>query len=253
MSTCDCFTGTPGDRSYEPKGTVKTLHGLNVYQALAPADVKGEILFLPDVFGLATHNKILADEYAIFGYNTTIVDYFQGDALPDIIMSYTPGTDVDSYSNFSPEHSERPLVSWQSSMCWATVSEGNMLFVSRDPTGSLRQLQCTRYSDMYPAHNSHSSRRKTGRPLNDQSWFAAQMETVTSNSAIIESDVFTPTLIAETFKAAAKWKVYYKISVYGGTVHGFASRADRSNNAEMRPYRSSFEDSLSWMKLVNGS
>jgi hypothetical protein len=98
MSTCHCFTGTPGDRKsqlgsvhhfplapepshnstvrwlanrpsldlggYEPKGTVKTLHGLNVYQALAPAVVKGEILFLPDVFGLATHNKILADEYA---------------------------------------------------------------------------------------------------------------------------------------------------------------------------------------------
>ncbi|EWZ28690.1 hypothetical protein FOCG_07415 [Fusarium oxysporum f. sp. radicis-lycopersici 26381] len=67
MSTCHCFTGTPGDRGYEPNGSVKMIHGLNVYQALAPAEVKGEILFLPDVFGLATHNKILADQYANFG------------------------------------------------------------------------------------------------------------------------------------------------------------------------------------------
>ncbi|KAF5255992.1 hypothetical protein FOXYS1_13560 [Fusarium oxysporum] len=52
---------------YEPNGSVKMIHGLNVYQALAPAEVKGEILFLPDVFGLATHNKILADQYANFG------------------------------------------------------------------------------------------------------------------------------------------------------------------------------------------
>ncbi|KAK2685631.1 hypothetical protein QWA68_015434 [Fusarium oxysporum] len=67
MSTCDCFTGTPGDRNHESKGTIKTLHGLNVYQTLAAADVKGEVLFLPDVFGLSTHSKILADEYASFG------------------------------------------------------------------------------------------------------------------------------------------------------------------------------------------
>jgi dienelactone hydrolase len=79
------------------------------------------------------------------------------------------------------------------------------------------------------------------------------METETSNSPITESDVFTPSLITDTFKAAAEWKVYYKISVYGGTVHGFASRADRSNSEQMRPYRSSFEDSLSWIKLVGGS
>ncbi|KAH7258862.1 uncharacterized protein BKA55DRAFT_735747, partial [Fusarium redolens] len=103
MSTCDCFTGTPGDRTHEPKGTIKTLHGLNVYQAPALGDVRGEILFLPDVFGLSTHSKILADEYASFGYNTTIVDYFQGDALPDIIMSYKPGTDD---RNLSPEEKE---------------------------------------------------------------------------------------------------------------------------------------------------
>ncbi|KAF5534559.1 dienelactone hydrolase family domain-containing protein [Fusarium phyllophilum] len=89
MSTCDCFTGTPGDQpsqyriicwladpsslvigNRELKGTTKTLYGLNVYQALASADVKGEILFLPDVFGLSTHSKILADEYASFGWSS---------------------------------------------------------------------------------------------------------------------------------------------------------------------------------------
>ncbi|KAH7258863.1 uncharacterized protein BKA55DRAFT_561706 [Fusarium redolens] len=78
------------------------------------------------------------------------------------------------------------------------------------------------------------------------------MYTKTSNPPVTESDVFTPSLISDTFKAAAEWNVYYKISVYGGTVHGFASRADRSDSAQMRAYRSSFEDSLIWMKLVEG-
>jgi dienelactone hydrolase len=83
--------------------------------------------------------------------------------------------------------------------------------------------------------------------------FHSEMATEVSDSPVPESDVFTPSLIADTFKAAAEWEVYYKISVYGGTVHGFASRADRSNSEQMRPYRSSFEDSLSWIKLVEGS
>jgi len=78
-----------------------------------------------------------------------------------------------------------------------------------------------------------------------------QLETSLSNSLLAESDVFTPTLIADAFKAAENWKTYYKITVYGGTVHGFASRADRSKAEEMRAYKSSFEDTLSWMKLVD--
>lgn len=37
------------------------------------------------------------------GYETTIVDYFEGDALPDFFMKYLPGTDLDSYDNLTPE------------------------------------------------------------------------------------------------------------------------------------------------------
>lgn len=82
------------------------------------------ILYLPDGFGLAAHNLRLADMYAAkgmkitrvhsgkrlngsrmlaSGFTTTIVDYFEGDALPDCFMKYTPGTDLDAYDNLSTE------------------------------------------------------------------------------------------------------------------------------------------------------
>lgn len=32
-----------------------------------------------------------------------IVDYFEGDALPDTFMLYTPGTDLDAYDNLTSE------------------------------------------------------------------------------------------------------------------------------------------------------
>ncbi|KAH7195000.1 Alpha/Beta hydrolase protein [Fusarium oxysporum] len=263
MSTCHCFTGTPGDRGYEPNGTVKTIHGLNVYQALAPAEVKGEILFLPDVFGLATHNKILADEYAKFGYNTTIVDYFQGEALPDIIMSYTPGTDVDSYSNFSPEEKEiilnTDMPTWLSRHSRAKVSGLlHPFFVAfREGLGQSAKLHVLGhcFGGKYALRLAKSNKITSAMTMHpsfieEEDWQNLQRPVMV---CCAESDVFTPSLIADTLKAAAECKVYYKISVYGGTVHGFASRADRSNSEQMRPYRSSFEDSLSWMKLVEGS
>ncbi|RKK06983.1 hypothetical protein BFJ66_g17001 [Fusarium oxysporum f. sp. cepae] len=248
---------------YEPNGSVKTIHGLNVYQALAPAEVKGEILFLPDVFGLATHNKILADQYANFGYNTTIVDYFQGEALPDIIMSYTPGTDVDSYSNFSPEEKEiirnADISTWLSRHSRAKVSGLlHPFFVAfREGLGQSAKLHVLghcfggKYALRLAKSNKITS-EMTMHPsfIEEDDWQNLQRPVMV---CCAESDVFTPSLIADTFKAATEWKVYYKISVYGGTVHGFASRADRSNSEQMRPYRSSFEDSLSWIKLVEGS
>ncbi|PCD25486.1 hypothetical protein AU210_014589 [Fusarium oxysporum f. sp. radicis-cucumerinum] len=281
---------------YEPNGSVKTIHGLNVYQALAPAEVKGEILFLPDVFGLATHNKILADQYANFGYNTTIVEYFKGEALPDIIMSYTPGTDVDSYSNFSPEEKEIirnvDISTWLSRHSRAKVSGLLHPFFRSVPRGPwsvgkapcagplFRRKICSSSREIKqdyfgnddapiihrrgrlaePSTTRHGLLRRYVRPRPNRPFpplrfgvFHSEMATEVSDSPVPESDVFTPSLIADTFKAATEWKVYYKISVYGGTVHGFASRADRSNSEQMRPYRSSFEDSLSWIKLVEGS
>ena len=36
-------------------------------------------------------------------YETTVVDYFEGDALPEIFMQYMPGTDIDTYDNFTAE------------------------------------------------------------------------------------------------------------------------------------------------------
>lgn len=54
-----------------PKGSYRIISGLQVYQS-TPTDFKlslkkGHLLFLPDGFGLATHNLQLADMYAACG------------------------------------------------------------------------------------------------------------------------------------------------------------------------------------------
>jgi hypothetical protein len=90
MSTPDCCRGVPGDgtslprtsketliyyppltfitENYKPKGLFLDKHNLNVYEVKASCGTnKGTLLFLPDAFGLASHNVILSDLYAIEG------------------------------------------------------------------------------------------------------------------------------------------------------------------------------------------
>ena len=90
MFSPDCCRGVPGDgtslpqtsketltyhpslifttENYKPKGSFVVKHNLNVYEVKASSGTnKGTLLFLPDAFGLASHNVILSDLYAIEG------------------------------------------------------------------------------------------------------------------------------------------------------------------------------------------
>jgi dienelactone hydrolase len=52
------------------------------------------LVLLPDGFGLAKHNLILADEFAKEGYRVVIPDYFEGQSL----VSQTPPLDLAASS-----------------------------------------------------------------------------------------------------------------------------------------------------------
>ncbi|KKK27037.1 hypothetical protein ARAM_001130 [Aspergillus rambellii] len=67
MSCPDCFSGHIHEGT--PKGSVTTLHGLNVYVAEPSGDpaheIKGIVVIIPDAFGWDfVNNRLLADNYA---------------------------------------------------------------------------------------------------------------------------------------------------------------------------------------------
>lgn len=53
---------------------------IQLYETLVPQPntEKGILLLLPDGFGHATHNLILADKFAQEGWHVVIPDYFEG-------------------------------------------------------------------------------------------------------------------------------------------------------------------------------
>ncbi|KKK19291.1 hypothetical protein AOCH_000600 [Aspergillus ochraceoroseus] len=82
MSCPDCFSGHIHEGT--PKGSVTTLHGLNVYVAEPSGDpaheIKGIVVIIPDAFGWDfVNNRLLADNYAEKGkYKVYLPDFMNG-------------------------------------------------------------------------------------------------------------------------------------------------------------------------------
>lgn len=65
---------------------------------------------------------------------------------------------------------------------------------------------------------------------------------------LAETDVFTPFLNTDMLSRLPESGTKYKISVYGGTKHGLASRADPKNENEMAAFKQAFDDGLTWLE-----
>jgi dienelactone hydrolase len=67
--------------SYTPLGTLTTIGRLQTYVNACQGSTnpsRGLLLLLPDGFGLAKHNLILADNFAKEGWHVIVPDYFEG-------------------------------------------------------------------------------------------------------------------------------------------------------------------------------
>ncbi|KAI1641593.1 alpha/beta-hydrolase [Daldinia loculata] len=269
MSTCYCFKGTAGDSAYEPKGSFSTLSGLPIYRSTpqnrSPNSHRDTILYLPDGFGLAKHNQRLADKYAQYGYETVIVDYFEGDALPDTFMLYTPGTDLDAYDNLTseqketirkidmpswlkrhtPEHISSLVAKFFPEFC-TTVAEGN-----RGPKARIHILgHC--FGGKHAFKLAQLDHENVGSILIFHPSFLEPSDLKGLKKPVLvgcaETDVFTPDLIQTILNHLPGCGTTWKFLVYGGTQHGFATRPDLGNELTAKMFQQAFDDGLQWLK-----
>ncbi|KAI1087646.1 alpha/beta-hydrolase [Rostrohypoxylon terebratum] len=260
MSTCHCFSGVPADADFKPSGSFSTIAGLQVYKS-TPRNLeshsKGSVLYFPDGFGLARHNQRLADMYAEHGYETTIVDYFEGDALPDFFMKYLPGTDLDSYDNLTPE--EKDVIRKIHMPTW----------LARHPPSHIASLLGsflpeyfkTATTDVYIVGHCFGGKHALNLARNEADVtsvivFHPSFLDATDTGGLkkpvfmglAETDIFTPELGSAMLSQLPKSGTKYKLLVYGGMKHGFASRSDLGNELEKDMFAEAFNDGLRWME-----
>ncbi|EIN09463.1 alpha/beta-hydrolase [Punctularia strigosozonata HHB-11173 SS5] len=112
MSFCkDCISGVINEG--EPAGKIEKIDGVDVYVATPEIDYPKDkvILFLPDVFGLAQNNKLVADAFAKNGFKTILPDYLNGDPISeDVLTGKVPGFTInDWFANHGPDKTRPPL------------------------------------------------------------------------------------------------------------------------------------------------
>ncbi|KAH8926535.1 alpha/beta-hydrolase [Atractiella rhizophila] len=85
MSLCKaCVSGVIHEG--EAVGTIDNINGVKCYIGKPSVEYPKNkaLLFLPDVFGLEfINNKLLVDAYAKNGFYTVLIDYFEGDSIPE--------------------------------------------------------------------------------------------------------------------------------------------------------------------------
>ena len=64
-----------------------------------------------------------------------------------------------------------------------------------------------------------------------------------------ETDVFTPSLSNDMISLLPKAGCSYKLVVYGGTRHGFSSRADPNDPEAVKTFQEAFDDGLTWLRM----
>lgn len=73
-------------RRGEPQGKMIKVGQFDAYLAEPAADKAKQdagILYIPDIFGLWPNSKLMADQFAANGYQTLIIDVFNGDQLTE--------------------------------------------------------------------------------------------------------------------------------------------------------------------------
>jgi dienelactone hydrolase len=81
--------------SYQTLGSFGPVGSLNTYLSHPHIDPLGILLLLPDGFGIAQHNFILADQFAARGWQVIIPDYYEGEPFPPGDFRRNPALSVD--------------------------------------------------------------------------------------------------------------------------------------------------------------
>ncbi|KAH9932723.1 alpha/beta-hydrolase [Epithele typhae] len=84
MSLCNnCITGVRHEGT--PTGTLTKIGGTDCYVATPSGEYARDkvLLYFPDALGMQSPNAhLLADDFALNGYKTVVVDYFEGEPVP---------------------------------------------------------------------------------------------------------------------------------------------------------------------------
>ncbi|KAF4439160.1 dienelactone hydrolase family domain-containing [Fusarium acutatum] len=247
ISHC-CELGHAGDDRYQQRGQFKTIGNLEVYETRPlDGDITRILLLLPDGFGLAKHNVILADMFAERGWLVVIPDYFQGDPLPVSLLQRPPGTlleDVINMKAWLGRHSAQVihelLVSFfeniHTSLPGIQTSDNASISVVGYCFGGKYALQLSSWVGVRTAAAFHPSFVEESDLSPGDNGSAAPIIV-----GLAQNDTMVPrTLSADLNQWASSHKRVLNQRTFCNVGHGFAARPNTKNEVERVQFQDAF-------------
>lgn len=226
----------------EPQGKMIKVGQFDAYLAEPAADKAKQdagILYIPDIFGLWPNSKLMADQFAANGYQTLIIDVFNGDQLTenrpadfDIMSWLVKGSDG---KNPHTKDAVDPIVKQAIDYMKGTLGVKKLgavgyCFGAKYVARHYPDIQCG-----YFAHPSFVDEEEL-------EGFKAPL----SIAAAETDEIFPADKRHKSEEILAKGGQPYQINLYSGVVHGFAVRCDTSKKHERWAKEQAFVQAVTW-------
>ncbi|KAF9883470.1 hypothetical protein FE257_003420 [Aspergillus nanangensis] len=231
-----CATGFKHEGT--PIGETKSIDGVDTY-VIYPKDNKAPekaVIILSDIFGNYVNAQLLADEFAANGYLCVLPDLFQGDAIKLEDME-TGKADLPAWlPNHSTAHVD-PIVESTIKYLRQDLGVKRVASVGYCFGGKYvcRFLKDGKLDVGYTAHPSFVTKEELAGITGPLSIAAAEID-----------QIFTTQLRHESEDILIKTGQPWQINLFSTVSHGFAVRADLSNEHIKWAKEQAFRQAVVW-------
>jgi len=243
MSFCEsCFKGVRHEG--KPEGTFEVIAGIKTYVAKPKGEYAKDkaVLFITDVFGTELINsQLLADDFALNGYQVYAPDLFEGDPAPASFLN-DDGTKFDLWGWF-PKHGPDHTTPRARAVLNALKEQGiTKIGATGYCYGGRLVFNFAFEKEIDVAVTSHPSLLN----LDDFDKFAEKASApLLINSCEIDEQ-FTLEKQAHADVVFAKYAPGYSRPYFPGAEHGFAVRGDLSKPLVKEAKEGAFKNAVEW-------
>ncbi|THV04734.1 alpha/beta-hydrolase [Dendrothele bispora CBS 962.96] len=248
MSLCqDCVKGVRHEGT--PSGQFKKIKDVNCYVASPEGDYAKDkvLLFLPDAFGMQfVNNQLLVDDFAINGFKTVMIDYFNGDPVPvEAIDDPNSGFDWMVWLGKHNQEVTRPLIN---NVVAALKEEGITQFAATGYCFGGRYCFDLAFDNITTVTIvSHPSLLKVPDDLEKYA-STAKAPLLINSCTVDQTFPMEAQAAADKIFGGDKFSAGYKREHFEGCSHGFAVRGDMSDPQVKAGKEGAFKAAVEWLR-----
>ncbi|KAL2204833.1 alpha/beta-hydrolase [Sarocladium strictum] len=207
------------------------------------------LIYLPDILGIWQNSQLMADQFAMNGYHTLVIDLYNGDALP---LNKPAGFDMkkwmmegsDGKNPHTPEAVD-PIV--EAAIKYLKAEHG----VAR--IGAVGYCFGGKYVVRH--YKSGIDVGFIAHPTNITEAELAEISGPLSIAAAETDPLFPAEKRHASERILAESSQPYQVTLYSGVSHGFAVRGDITNRRQVFAKKQAFSQAVVWFNeyLVGGS